>query len=215
MDAWQRRVGRALLGAHFGGARVGADAYGSEFPAKRARIERLPKVICEINDKTATIKLAGDPYANIFVVFDHQKASSYGYEDVKEDLVFHARIAQLYSGHLPRGKIRQLLCQLLNTAVAKGYLSPDSNVCLEASGAVDGSFSLLIQMYQRMSFMPMGVDVDDASGYTVENLKRDVAANRELPDNLFTVLMASTVKNVLAWCGKKFGATQPLDCDAQ
>lgn len=202
------RVARSLIAGHFG---------SEDPPGKRAKQDETPEkyeIICNITNAKAEVHVSNDPEALIVVYFYKEDSMNVGYPEVKQFIEFDAHIGLLYAGDLPSGMIREMLCELFKLAVARGYVRPESNIYLEACGDVNDSFSLLIQMYQRMSFVPIGIsalhpkrtrlDLVQPKVYTLDRLLQDIADKKEVSSDLRMVLMVSNVQNLITWCDSKF-----------
>lgn len=176
-------------------------------------ISVLDGVDYSIDDKRARVEPGGKAIINL--VFESIPLTKYyrGYHSYTknlDDIRIEARLSQLYAGDLPKGMIRNMLCELMKQILSEERLKKKDYICLEASGAIGGSFMTLIKMYHSMSFIPVATMMLNDPGspeevYHVEALMRDMAEDAvEVNDDLMSVLMITTVENLMVWCKSRY-----------
>lgn len=114
-----------------------------------------------------------------------------------------ARLSTLKAGHSPAKFVRMMLCVLLKLCVVAGRLNSLDIISLEASGAIDGSYIRLVQMYFRMGFVP----------YATMNIESDIMddiSNTQEPlcmedGQITSTLMTVPLATLLSWCNDTFG----------
>lgn len=127
--------------------------------------------------------------------------------DSQDPLKLH--LGWLLQHHEPKGSARAALCKLMQAGFAMGVIERDDLVWLEASGEVDGDFTLLVRMYERMGFtiyahMDEGIYARVKAGLPItqaylQNLETTMNARGEefLGCNM---LMAQRAGGLLDWC---------------
>lgn len=165
----------------------------------------VDKVKYTFTNKGAKAHIDGYPEAKTNIVFEQILVKDYGYDAYVSSfkgVMINARISQLYSGGLPSGMIRQILCIMLTRSIDKGYLKPTDNICLEASGSVRDSFLNLINMYRRMSFKPVAVLQYDDELLTMDQVLEYIDKDKEI--EALSVLMITKIKELLSWCQSRY-----------
>jgi hypothetical protein len=179
-------------------SRFSRDRHASSSHRKRSRSRS--------NVKTASF--ADDNDAKVEIVIKNEKIRGF------RSAVSRARISQLYAGRLHRGgEIRKLLCKLLNIAINDKTLSPHGFIQLEASGHIKiiengrtiKSFVALLNMYKRMTFVPVYAEMMDESSVPVSTVIHHMKSNTEFEKRPLFVTMITTIKNLKNWCRTRFG----------
>ena len=71
----------------------------------------------------------------------------------------------------PRGYARQVLSEQIKLIKAENkYIGPNSIICLEADGNVQGSYNKLVKLYQRMGFKIVGVKKEGYNNTELEKM---------------------------------------------
>ena len=157
-------------------------------------------------DATVTFRRYKD--ARIRLTFlEHKTLDDMGYEQViRGSRPVHVILTSLYAGKLPSGIIRQALCELLRQCADILNIQTDK-ICLEASGDINGDYTALVRMYQRMSFKVAGIMFQEEEILHDNQITsvQQVGDGGNINDsNVQSVLMVTSLRELTGWCTKKY-----------